>query len=225
MTRKQKRAQRMRRLQHQQQTSQGVRNDPYTTPEGVEMTIAVPRGPRRRDESFHAADKPLMGLKMDAHEATTRALAEIGLYDPSPGVRRQFSRLVKSLGTYGQAKSALAYEMQVQRQKEIAAQTKPDPRNERHFGRRPIGSAVLPQAQPEPEPQGQGQREIVVHDTGRSAQGVLHHPTEQQWEGLVALAKKRKRGIAKFVTSQGFKLAADELDPKNRESWVKEGES
>lgn len=45
------------------------------------------------------------------------------------------------------------------------------------------------------------------------------HPTTEQWDEMIAAAKRRKRKIDRFAEAQGFKLVGD--DNRERTSWMK----
>ena len=61
-----------------------------------------------------------------------------------------------------------------------------------------------------PEPETKPKRKLIVEE-------VSVTPTEHEWEELKALAKKRKRGVAKMAEKKGWTPTG--LDPKAREGW------
>lgn len=66
--------------------------------------------------------------------------------------------------------------------------------------------------------------ESAASVTDEQIANATYHPEPGEWDELVATAKRRKRGIARFAEAQGFRLV-DETMPKSRhterESWIK----
>lgn len=168
MNRQQKRARRMRRKTHMvvanASTKPKIRS--FTGHDGKTVELEVPRGPRKREGSYHKSDPPKHGAIRKAADQRKSMLAR---------------NLAMGFATGGIVK--------------------------------PEGMAVI--HGPETIIPAGDMAKLVSDDLI-----VTDRPSEQEWEEILAHAKRRKRGISWAAQRAGFDLI-EGMDKSERESWLK----
>lgn len=211
-TKKQKRKKHFARKHHQDKTSTGVRLKSYINGAGETVQIELPRG--GKDVGSHSKKGGL-----DARGLALRDLREIGINNPEVPTIREYQRLVKRCdGDRRRAKMELQRNLdQVLKQVQERVEKLSDVVNSQGF----VKLDVLHTGKTSSTVDVPDESELYVDTEGRYADvDGPDMPTSQQWDELVAEAKKRKRGIRRTAEKAGWKLTDDELDGKSREDWV-----
>lgn len=235
---KQKRAKRMRRKHHQDTTSTGVRLETHVHND-QQVTIEVPRGPK--PTKGYRREK---GKSLDARELNIRELASLGITDPEEQTLREYAKLKRACG--GSSKKAMDVlweRLKAQAQASLAAMERAEKAAREIAGLKPdqvlvtdedgstsvkdvewksskvevMDEATFAKTKAVDTIGKMRDDEVITKDLPAILAG---RPTIEEWDDIVATAKKRKRSIKSFAEKEGYHLIEAVADAKVRENWV-----
>lgn len=241
-SRKSKRAKRFKARQHQTDSRNRTRTVAY--PDGTEVEV---RGTTiGQTPSFHKTDPPRHGHRLDAAGQTDRILRQFIPEDTEidEQLRSEFRRLSRVMGGSHYAGLHLKKLMNE------AVPAKPSGKRKTLTDHGTMGTSAedgmsyLKEMRSDPgvvevietikAPISSGDTESMPVDMDHLGENPCADPAlldrgrmirEPEWDEHVAAAKKRKKGIQKYLEPKGYRLVSETADPKSRLSWIRGSES